>query len=71
MHVTINKQYLEHMKRIILDVEKDKLPFVLELLEQFEFVSVLVDTTEEDQGMYDSIVSLQKGVGIPRVESID
>jgi len=59
------------MKRIIVDVEKDKLPFVLELLEQFEFVSVLADTTEEDRGMYDSIVSLQKGVGIPRVESQD
>ncbi len=59
------------MKRIIVDVEKDKLPFVLELLEQFEFVSVLSDTTDEDQGMYDSIVSLQKGVGIPRVESRD
>ncbi|GAA4279365.1 hypothetical protein [Aquimarina mytili] len=59
------------MKRIIVDVEKDKLPFVLELLEQFEFVSVLADTNEEDQGMYDSIVSLQKGVGIPRVESTE
>ncbi len=56
------------MKRIILDVEKDKLPFVLELLEQFEFVSVIGDgdVTEENKGMYDSIVSLQKGVGIPR-----
>ena len=53
------------MKRIILDVEKDKVPFVLELLEQFDFVSVLADTSDEDQGMYDSIVSLQKGVGIP------
>ena len=61
----------EHMKRIIVDVEKDKLPFVLELLEQFDFVSVLTDASEEDQGMYDSIVSLQKGVGIPRVESLD
>ncbi|MCK8523184.1 hypothetical protein M0D21_16515 [Aquimarina sp. D1M17] len=59
------------MKRIIVDVEKDKLPFVLELLEQFDFVSVLTDASEEDQGMYDSIVSLQKGVGIPRVESLD
>ncbi|MEW7289358.1 hypothetical protein [Aquimarina sp. 2304DJ70-9] len=59
------------MKRIIVDVEKDKLPFVLELLEQFEFVSVLADTTDEDQGMYDSIVSLQKGIGIPRVELFD
>ncbi len=59
------------MKRIIVDVEKDKLPFVLELLEQFEFVSVLADTTDEDQGMYDSIVSLQKGIGIPRAESFD
>ncbi len=56
------------MKRIIVDVEKDKLPFVLELLEQFDFVSVLADTTEEDQGMYDSIVSLQKGIGIPRAD---
>ncbi|GGX11495.1 hypothetical protein [Aquimarina muelleri] len=53
------------MKRIILDVEKDKLDFVLELLEQFDFVSVLADTSEDDKGMYDSIVSLQKGVGIP------
>lgn len=69
--MTVNKQYLEHMKRIIVDVEKDKLPFVLELLEQFDFVSVLADANEEDQGMYDSIVSLQKGVGIPRVESVD
>ncbi|MBP2834166.1 hypothetical protein J8281_18355 [Aquimarina sp. U1-2] len=59
------------MKRIIVDVEKDKLPFVLELLEQFDFVSVLADTTEENRGMYDSIVSLQKGVGIPRVESAE
>ncbi len=59
------------MKRIIVDVEKDKLPFVLELLEQFEFVSVLADTNDEDQGMYDSIVSLQKGIGIPRVELFD
>ncbi|WP_299258918.1 hypothetical protein [uncultured Aquimarina sp.] len=53
------------MKRIIVDVEKDKLPFVLELLENFEFVSVLVDKEENDRGMYDSIVSLQKGEGIP------
>ncbi|WP_109301847.1 hypothetical protein [Aquimarina sp. AU474] len=59
------------MKRIIVDVEKDKLPFVLELLEQFDFVSVLADTTEENRGMYDSIVSLQKGVGIPGGESVD
>ncbi|MDY8137146.1 hypothetical protein [Aquimarina sp. 2201CG5-10] len=59
------------MKRIIVDVEKDKLPFVLELLEQFDFVSVLADTSDEDRGMYDSIVSLQKGVGIPRVERFD
>jgi hypothetical protein len=59
------------MKRIIVDVEKDKLPFILELLEQFDFVSVLADTSDEDQGMYDSIVSLQKGVGIPREESFD
>lgn len=57
------------MKRIIVDVEKDKLQFVLELLEQFDFVSVLSDTDEENRGMYDSIVSLQKGVGIPNVES--
>ena len=56
------------MKRIILDVEKEKLPFVIELLEQFEFVSIIGDATEEDKGMYDSIVSLQKGVGIPRSE---
>ncbi|PKV48995.1 hypothetical protein ATE84_1011 [Aquimarina sp. MAR_2010_214] len=59
------------MKRIIVDVEKDKLPFILELLEQFDFVSVLADTSDEDQGMYDSIVSLQKGIGIPKGESID
>ncbi|MBG6131505.1 hypothetical protein IWQ47_003176 [Aquimarina sp. EL_43] len=59
------------MKRIIVDVEKDKLPFILELLEQFDFVSVLADASDEDQGMYDSIVSLQKGVGIPRGESFD
>ncbi len=59
------------MKRIIVDVEKDKLPFILELLEQFNFVSVLADASDDDQGMYDSIVSLQKGVGIPRGESFD
>ncbi|EZH72471.1 hypothetical protein ATO12_23780 [Aquimarina atlantica] len=59
------------MKRIIVDVEKDKLPFILELLEQFDFVSVLADASDDDQGMYDSIVSLQKGVGIPRGESFD
>ncbi|WP_106791574.1 hypothetical protein [Aquimarina sp. Aq78] len=59
------------MKRIIVDVEKDKLPFILELLEQFDFVSVVADASDEDQGMYDSIVSLQKGVGIPRGESFD
>ncbi|WP_158596950.1 hypothetical protein [Aquimarina sp. BL5] len=57
------------MKRIIVDVEKDKLPFILELLENFEFVSVLVDKEESDRGMYDSIVSLQKGEGIPVRES--
>ncbi|MFC5047586.1 hypothetical protein ACFSTE_06355 [Aquimarina hainanensis] len=54
------------MKRIILDVEKEKLPFLLELLDQFEFVSVINDETEGDKGMYDSIVSLQKGEGIPK-----
>ncbi|WP_299213165.1 hypothetical protein [uncultured Aquimarina sp.] len=59
------------MKRIIVDVEKDKLPFILELLENFEFVSVLVDKEENDRGMYDSIVSLQKGEGIPVKESQD
>jgi len=53
------------MKRIIVDVESDKLPFILELLEHFEFVSVLGDSQDEDKGMYDSIVSLQKGIGIP------
>lgn len=53
------------MKRIILDVENDKLPFLMELLEHFEFVSVLGDNLDEAKGMYDSIVSLQKGEGIP------
>ncbi|WP_219006360.1 hypothetical protein [Aquimarina litoralis] len=57
------------MKRIIVDVEKDKLPFILELLEHFEFVSVLADPDVDDRGMYDSIVSLQKGEGIPVKES--
>lgn len=57
------------MKRIIVDVEEDRLPFVLELLEQFDYVSVLKDAEEENRGMYDSIVSLQKGVGIPSEES--
>jgi len=57
------------MKRIIVDVEKDKLSFVLELLEHFEFVSVLGDVSEDDKGMYDSIVSLQKGEGIPTKKS--
>ncbi len=57
------------MKRIILDVEKEKLPFILELLEQYEFVSVVTaETPEQDRGMYDSIVSLQKGIGIPKSE---
>lgn len=56
------------MKRIIVDVEKDRLPFVLELLEQLEFVSVVAGESDDDQGMYDSIVSLQKGIGIPRGE---
>jgi len=59
------------MKRIIVDVEKDKLPFILELLEHFEFVSVLSDTDQENRGMYDAIVSLQKGEGIPVKESLD
>ncbi|SEK74331.1 hypothetical protein SAMN04487910_1001 [Aquimarina amphilecti] len=59
------------MKRIIVDVENDKLPFILELLEHFEFVSVLGDTDEDDRGMYDSIVSLQKGEGIPVKEPLD
>ncbi|WP_157766222.1 MULTISPECIES: hypothetical protein [Aquimarina] len=58
------------MKRIIVDVEKDKLPFVLELLEQLEFVSV-VAASEEDQGMYNSIVSLQKGKGSAKEELLD
>ena len=53
------------MKRIIIDVEKEKVSFLMELLENFEFVSVLDDTDEENRGMYDSIVSLQKGEGIP------
>ena len=53
------------MKRIIVDVKSDKLPFILELLEQFEFVSVMADANEQDRGMYDSIVSLQKGEGVP------
>ncbi|WP_103068901.1 hypothetical protein [Aquimarina sediminis] len=57
------------MKRVIIDVKKDKLPFVLELLEQFDFVSVIADTSDDNQGMYDSIVSLQKGIGIPKGES--
>ena len=57
------------MKRIVVDVEKDKLPFVLELLEHFEFVSVLGDVSEDGKGMYDSIVSLQKGEGIPTKKS--
>ncbi|GAA4110315.1 hypothetical protein GCM10022393_07300 [Aquimarina addita] len=53
------------MKRIIVDVKDDKLSFILELLEHFEFASVLGDASDEDTGMYDSIVSLQKGEGIP------
>ena len=57
------------MKRIIVDIEKEKLPFILELLENFDFVSVLSDTEEENKGMYDSIVSLQKGTGIPVKEN--
>lgn len=56
------------MKRIILDVENEKLPFLLELMEQFEYVHVIGDVSEDDRGMYDSIVSLQKGVGIPSVK---
>lgn len=57
------------MKRIIIDVEREKLPFFMELLQNFEFVSILDDEDEENRGMYDSIVSLQKGVGIPVKES--
>ena len=57
------------MKRIIVDVQDDKLSFVLELLENFDFVSVLGDNSEETKGMYDSIISLQKGIGIPTAES--
>lgn len=57
------------MKRIILDVERDKLPFFMELLKNLDFVSVLDDQDEENRGMYDSIVSLQKGVGIPVKDS--
>ncbi|GAA0714728.1 hypothetical protein [Aquimarina litoralis] len=57
------------MKRIIVDVENEKLPFIIELLEHFEFVSVLADPDVDDRGMYDSIVSLQKGEGIPMKES--
>ncbi|WP_161634427.1 hypothetical protein [Aquimarina pacifica] len=57
------------MKRIILDVEKEKLPFVLDLLKKYEFVTVVAaETPEQDRGMYDSIVSLQKGIGIPKTE---
>ncbi|WP_378180436.1 hypothetical protein [Aquimarina sp. SS2-1] len=59
------------MKRIIVDVQNDKLPFILELLEHFEFVSVLADADEDNRGMYDSIVSLQKGEGIPVKETLD
>lgn len=59
------------MKRIIVDVEKDKLQFILELLNQFEFVSVMADADEDARGMYDSIVSLQKGIGIPSTELLD
>ena len=57
------------MKRIIIDVERQKLPFFMELLENFDFVSVLDDEDEENRGMYDSIVSLQKGIGIPVKDS--
>ena len=57
------------MKRIIIDVEREKLSFFMELLENFEFVSVLDDEDDENRGMYDSIVSLQKGVGIPVKDS--
>ncbi len=57
------------MKRIIVDVEDEKLPMVLELLDKLEFVSVIDDTSEENRGMYDSIVSLQKGIGIPGVDA--
>ena len=53
------------MKRIIVDIEDDKLSFVLELLENFEFASIVGDTSDEHTGMYESIVSLQKGEGIP------
>lgn len=59
------------MKRIILNVEKEKAHFVLELLEQFDFVSVISGHPEEYRGMYDSIISLQKGIGVPREELLD
>lgn len=57
------------MKRIIIDVEREKLSFFMELLENLDFVSVLDDEDDENRGMYDSIVSLQKGVGIPVKDS--
>lgn len=55
------------MKRVILDIEKDKVSFVKELLSQYDFVTILEDT-QVKQGMYSSIVSLQKGEGIPSQE---
>ena len=60
-----NPSTLMDTKRIVVDIEEHKVDFVIELLEHFDFVRVLADTDEENRGMYDAIVSLQKGMGIP------
>ena len=52
------------MKRIILDVETEKLEFLIELLDEFEFVNVITDDLHTKKGMYESIVSLQKGEAV-------
>lgn len=60
------------MKRITIDVQEDKAAFVLELLRNLKCVSVKDENIIDDDligedmiGMYDAIVSLQQGKGIP------
>ena len=50
------------MKQISLSVQDDKYNFLLSLIEELEGIELM--SPEEEQGMYSSIVSLQKGEGI-------
>ena len=58
------------MKRVVIDVREDKLKFFMELIQQLDFVAVSDESEEEviseqHKGMYDAIVSLQQGKGVP------